>query len=273
MTPLNEASWHDGRLQFDRRHWRCEALDFDWRAEGHLIVVTEVGQTTETQVKFADGTSFRGCDRSGVASVVPAFLQRKASYRRADMVFSALWIEPTLASELFEGSMLPDACVNVDNPVPGALFKSLNDELAAGSMPEAIYVEHLAQFLIANLMRPQLRKPVAGTVSQRRREQVRDYIEANLSCPIRLTDLARVANMPVDAFTRAFKASTGTTPHAFVVDCRIARAQFLLRADARSISAVAFACGFSSQSHLTSVFRRATGLTPKAYRAQFSPQF
>ena len=64
---------------------------------------------------------------------------------------------------------------------------------------------------------------------------------------------------------RAFRASQGVSPQVFVAHRRVARAKSLLRGP-DPLAAIAFACGFSSQSHLTRAFKAATGVTPGAYR-------
>ncbi|MDT1062613.1 helix-turn-helix transcriptional regulator [Paracoccus sp. CPCC 101403] len=56
------------------------------------------------------------------------------------------------------------------------------------------------------------------------------------------------------------------TPHAWITERRVGRARHLLRG-AMPIAQVAFACGFSSQSHLTRAFRKLAGRTPAEYRA------
>jgi len=67
-------------------------------------------------------------------------------------------------------------------------------------------------------------------------------------------------------FIRAFKATTGMTPHAFLTDLRIARAAEQLKTRGLSITEVALACGFSSPGHFSTVFRRIVGVTPSKYR-------
>jgi AraC-like DNA-binding protein len=63
---------------------------------------------------------------------------------------------------------------------------------------------------------------------------------------------------------RAFRKHVGLTPHAYLKQLRIARAQSLLRGGL-SIAEVALAAGFSDQSHLTREFRRSLALTPGRY--------
>jgi transcriptional regulator GlxA family with amidase domain len=67
-------------------------------------------------------------------------------------------------------------------------------------------------------------------------------------------------------FARRFREATGTTPHRFVIERRVERAERLLTSSTLPISIVASACGFSDQSHLTRVFQQWLGATPRAVR-------
>lgn len=62
-----------------------------------------------------------------------------------------------------------------------------------------------------------------------------------------------------------FKATTGYTPHAWLLKCRIDRAKELLRAGDRTVTAIADELGFPSPQHLATQFRSATGLSPRAW--------
>jgi AraC family transcriptional regulator len=68
-------------------------------------------------------------------------------------------------------------------------------------------------------------------------------------------------------FVELFRASTGQTPHQFVLTQRIERARRLLANRALSVLDVAVLVGFSDASHFTKVFRRIIGATPSRYRA------
>ena len=89
---------------------------------------------------------------------------------------------------------------------------------------------------------------------------------------ISLSDLAAIAGMAADTFARRFKSTTGRAPYAYVIEERVRRAELLLRESELQISVIAFRCGFSSQSHFTSTFRRLRGMTPRVYQAHFSPE-
>lgn len=70
-----------------------------------------------------------------------------------------------------------------------------------------------------------------------------------------------------------FRQMTGLPPHAFLMKCRIHRAQELLARGEMDITEIATYLRFSSSQHFTTRFRQETGLTPKAWReAQMSAE-
>jgi AraC family transcriptional regulator len=87
------------------------------------------------------------------------------------------------------------------------------------------------------------------------------HIVRNLDTPLTLDDLASVVGRSRFHFSRLFKASTGVTPHQYVVRRRAERARELLLKGG-VIAEVALAVGFAGQSHLTFHIQRAFGCTP-----------
>ncbi|MCE4062679.1 helix-turn-helix transcriptional regulator [Pandoraea sputorum] len=65
-----------------------------------------------------------------------------------------------------------------------------------------------------------------------------------------------------------FKQSTGSTPHRYVMERRVARAKTLLARSSVSLKDISTQVGFGDQAHLTTVFKRLTGATPKQFREQ-----
>ncbi len=105
-----------------------------------------------------------------------------------------------------------------------------------------------------------------GGLSPAAARRVQLYVTAHLDRPIRIADLAGRAGLSAFHFARAFKITMGVTPLDFVRDRRIDRARELLRDSELGLAAIAEATGLGSQSRFTTVFRRATGFTPAAYR-------
>jgi AraC family transcriptional regulator len=108
----------------------------------------------------------------------------------------------------------------------------------------------------------------AERLADQRLRPVIDYIRRNLGDDVSLETLAALAGLSPNYFLAAFRQATGQTPHRYVTELRVARACELLRDPHRPITEVSLAVGFSSQSHLTEVFRRTMKTTPAAYRRE-----
>ncbi len=92
------------------------------------------------------------------------------------------------------------------------------------------------------------------------------YIEQNLPNPLYLEDIARQACLSKYHFCRIFKKHMGVTPIQFMLNRRIDRAKLLLRRAEFTISSVAIRTGFCDLSEFNKQFKKATGITPSAYR-------
>lgn len=111
------------------------------------------------------------------------------------------------------------------------------------------------------------REPEAvGALDPKTLARVIQYMRDNLELDLSLEDLAEHTSMSLYSFARAFKAATGTSPHQMLLAERVARVAQLLRNDNMPLAEVAYAVGFSSQSHMTTTFAKHMGVTPGRYR-------
>jgi AraC family transcriptional regulator len=113
---------------------------------------------------------------------------------------------------------------------------------------------------------PARRAHLRGGLSPAALRRVQLFVEANLERAIHLTDLAGRAELSLHHFARVFKMSAGMTPRGFVEGRRIERAKQLINDAHHSLADIAVACGFGTQSRLTTTFKRRTGFTPAEYR-------
>ncbi len=95
--------------------------------------------------------------------------------------------------------------------------------------------------------------------------RVRDAIDRRYAEDLRLGDLAAIAGLSTHHLIRTFRAEIGLTPHAYVVDVRVRRAQALLK-HGSSPAETAALVGFADQAHLTRAFKARLGVAPGAYR-------
>jgi AraC-like DNA-binding protein len=164
----------------------------------------------------------------------------------------------------------------VRDPVIEAVVLNLTREVAAGSSGGRLYAdsgcEFLAHHLIhrySNLSRAPLRS--IGGLSSRRLRIVLDYIENSPEKSIKLRELAALAGVSARHFERAFRQSTGVSPHAYVLERRLRMGRdLLINQPELPIEQIWVRLGFSSSSHFSSAFRRQTGLTPQNFRKAWS---
>ena len=97
--------------------------------------------------------------------------------------------------------------------------------------------------------------------------QARHFIEEHFAEGIKLAQLAEHVALSPYYFLRVFGAEVGMPPHAYLESVRIRQAQYLIR-QGQPLIDVAVDVGFSSQSHLTSRFKKIIGVTPGQYAQQ-----
>jgi AraC-like DNA-binding protein len=93
-----------------------------------------------------------------------------------------------------------------------------------------------------------------------------EYIHANLSEEVRLEDIAGAAGLSTFHFARLFRQATGMAPHRYVVQVRVGKVKELLGEGELCLAAIADEAGFADQSHMSRVFKRLMGMTPKTFR-------
>lgn len=96
--------------------------------------------------------------------------------------------------------------------------------------------------------------------------KVSNYIQNNLSNPIKVVDISKALFMGRSRLSIDFKKETGINISDYIMQIKINEAKRLLRYSDKSFSTIAFYLGFSSQSHFTKVFKKFTDSTPFEYR-------
>lgn len=99
-----------------------------------------------------------------------------------------------------------------------------------------------------------------------RADEVRAFLEANLTRDLDIDEVARAASLSPFYLTRIFKARFGIPPYRYLIHLRIDRASELLRDPSLSVTQVCHRSGFNSLSHFITTFRRHTGMSPSEYR-------
>ena len=183
--------------------------------------------------------------------------------------FDDLKEEIAAALQISEEMLEPRVIIGGPKPFTTELAQRIRRHILQEATPNQ-YLRALCIVLIVEMMRippEQLRTGRSATLDGRVLQMVLNYIDANLDADLSLEALAGLAGVLTHQFARAFKKTTGEPPHHYVLSRRIDAARELLRSTENSISDVAYATGFSSQSHMTTTFKRELGVTPAQVRS------
>ncbi|MCF6127581.1 AraC family transcriptional regulator [Mesorhizobium sp. M7A.F.Ca.CA.001.07.2.1] len=115
-----------------------------------------------------------------------------------------------------------------------------------------------------NLRRPTLN--AKGGLSVRSTRRVQEFLDKNFTRKLALAEMAAVCELSPYHFMRAFSRTFGVPPHQYVLELRLDLAERLLADSRMTIADIAHSCGFSSQSHFTTVMKKYRQVTPLQLR-------
>ncbi len=157
-----------------------------------------------------------------------------------------------------------------DDPLMAASISCLVDELEAPKERGPLFADTLADGVALHILRTCSTQSTVrsrnGGLTRRALNASLDRIEAGLETGVSLDVLATTAGLSRSHFARAFRQSTGKSPHQYLTQRRLVRARELLARSDQPIIEIALRCGFSSQAHFTQSFRQIVGATPLEYR-------
>ncbi|MEU5882361.1 AraC family transcriptional regulator [Spirillospora sp. NPDC047279] len=282
------STLHDyGEPEMTRR-WdglRCASVRWDVAAESeawarqpeHLLMVTLSG-SLRTAAETEGERRYEGTDFAGATTLVPATRRRWTRHGAGSLSYAVIWLDPAHLHAMDGADGLGDtgrieltAFTNRPDPFVGQVARALvgeprpADRLFADALATALTLHLVRNYSTVAPARPRERPALTG----RPLRDVLDHVHAHLGDDLRLAVLARLAGMDRHRFGHAFKAATGSSPHRYVMERRLEAAARLLRERPdMPIADIAYGVGMSSQSHLTTAFRRRYGTTPRAYRRE-----
>lgn len=243
--------------------------------DAHLVLV-HAGASTHLRWS-ADGRARRERFHRGQSLINPAgWLSRPRWDDDAELMILALdpaWLDRLAADGGRGGTLELAPRFHLTDPLLATLVERLVLEYERSGPADTLYAESLVQAAAAHVIKVAAAPGSTRTARDsglppRRLAPVVDYIHAHLAERVTLEDLARVAGVSVSHFTRVFRASTGRSPHQYVLHERLDRARRALLSTGAPIAQIAEASGFADQSHLTRTMRRHLGLTPSELRSR-----
>ena len=148
-----------------------------------------------------------------------------------------------------------------------AIFDSISSPAECYELSVAGSISLLfGQILTNRLYNTGAPESLRGTKRISRFKSVLDYIDHNYSSEITLKQLSDEAGMNPGYFCRFFRRMTSRSPMDYLNYQRIEHACYELSHQGRSVTEVAYSCGFNDLSYFIRTFRKYKGVTPGRYR-------
>ena len=203
---------------------------------------------------------------------------KPGSIRHTKFPFKCYYIHMILREgELYDTLMeIPDILESEKHAVYREIFENLCKYYDTAMDSDQIMLQSLVLKLIYTLSKD-AKKHIRQEKMKRNNylivEKVLKYIRENPTEDLSLEKMAGMTNLSPIHFHKCFKASVGKTLRDYVEEQRIKKAVNLLVATELSLVDIAFACGFSSQSYFSYVFKRRMQVTPREYAQQLQTQY
>lgn len=272
LSASDSLGWKDVM----QRSYRYAGLDVAVPALDHFTLVRYCHGTPRMQRRFEGAWSHAACGPGDISLMTRA--QASQWHWDADIEVSHVYLAPALMARVARD--VTGRCVSevrlhdilcLRDPVLTGIVDSVAREARSGAAGNALYVEALGTQLAVHLLRHHASVSFAEAASRSRlapqlERRLREYIDTHLHEPISLECLAEVAGLGVWTFSRRFRESFGSAPHAYVVGQRVERARRLLAEGRLAVKEVSAACGFADQAHLTRTLHARLGITPAVLR-------
>ena len=133
-----------------------------------------------------------------------------------------------------------------------------------------LFVDHIAMAAATHVLHAYTDlQPVRfarGGLAPWQEKRAKELLETSIAGDVPLAVLAAQCNLSPGHFARAFRRTTGMSPHQWLLSRRIDLSKNLLRTSQMSLTEIALSCGFSDQSHFTKTFSGKVGTSPAVWR-------
>ena len=189
-----------------------------------------------------------------------------------------LSIDPTLVNRLDVGDINVAGLqfrqqIGIEDQDVRQTLIAIKREIEAPGLNSRLYVDTLLMLLLTRLTRcasnfatPRQPGYVKGGLPNWQLKRALELLETNQTKTPSLAEIAVPLRLHPTFFCRAFKQSTGLSPHRYLLEHRVNRAKEMMKDQKRTLTEIALNCGFSGSSQFSVVFKRITGISPRGYR-------
>jgi AraC-like DNA-binding protein len=265
---LLSTPWPDSRITAARfRSLQPNGLVKRLAAQDAFVLITRIGDLPQNETGESQGAlNIFNLGESPSCRKIRPFDDLYFHFPRTalDRIADEAKAPPIAALRAPDGWNTTDPVVR---QITGCVLGSLEQPDAINQL----FLDYTMLALLAHLarvyggMRDGARR-CAGGLAPWQERRAKEMIAAHLGNSLSIEAIARECGLSASHFARAFRQSTGTTPHEWLQECRVDRAKTLLGDPELTLATIAVACGFADQSHFTKVFGRIAGMTPGRWR-------
>ncbi|HTH62582.1 MAG TPA: AraC family transcriptional regulator [Paraburkholderia sp.] len=168
---------------------------------------------------------------------------------------------PLPAAEASQGVFVAD----FDGPLADCALRivRLLDTPHAIGFLYPLVMREICYWLLSGPKGPEIARLVSTESASHRLLRAVENLRARFTEPVRVEDLAEIAQLSPSAFHRQFKALTGLAPLQYQKQVRLLEARRLLLSQSMSVQSAAFEVGYESPSQFSREYARMFGAPPK----------
>lgn len=258
-------------------HWKHGALHDVVKPMADHVVMTYPSGVQRLERRSGKSVAI-GTARSGVVTIIPAGSSARWDIPGLVDVVQLYLPHTTLARVAGEARMSAPADLlertGHADPITSRLLLSAADALEGNAALDTLFRHQLTDLLATRLLAAHTGllatiKPALGGLSPAALRRAIERLRSDSDADVSLAALASDAGLSRFHFCRAFKESTGLSPHAWLRQHRLEQAMNMLRDSDTSIALVAAELGYGSQTAFAAAFRRLTGETPSDWRTRW----
>lgn len=259
----------DKSIFFHERNYRRDGEFHQSNAHYHRQM--EIFYLLEGAVVIVVNSRAFHVEKGGIL-VIPPLLTHSSIYSnthnsRMVINFSTDYFPPELAAAVdapFYIERQPDAEEEID-----ALFRGIQKEYGSGKDYAQTALIHMISLLTIRLLRLRTRESLP-VVQEDFIEKAISYIQKQYAGRIRITEAAQYCGVSPEHLSRTFKQKTTLHFNEYVLSYRLKQAEIQLIANgAKTITEIAYSCGFNDSNYFSSCFRKIYGITPSEFRHRY----
>ena len=255
-------------------HWQHDPLHDVVEPMKHHVIMAYNGTIQRMERRSGRSVAI-GTFRPGVVIIIPEGSSSRWDIPKPVDVVQLYLPHTTLARVAGEADMaapgiLLERTAHPD-PITSRLLLTAADALDANEALGTLFRQQLTDLLATRLLAahtgsPTTIQPVMGGLAPKTLLRAIERLRSDSDADVSLGALASDAGLSRFHFCRAFKESTGLSPHAWLRQYRLEQAMTMLRDTDESVVSISVALGYSSQTAFAAAFRKLTGETPTDWR-------